>query len=127
IQFAEHPFDLMVGALNLASSDGLRLCSQVRSLDRTRHLPILLMVDPGDEARLLRGLDMGINDYLMRPVDRHELLARVRTQIRRKRYSDYLRNQIRESVELAITDPLTGLHNRRYMERHLKTLLADAT
>jgi two-component system cell cycle response regulator len=70
---------------------------------------------------------MGVNDYLMRPVDRHELLARVKTQIKRKRFSDYLRNQIRESVELSITDPLTGLHNRRYMERHLKTLIADAT
>ncbi len=71
----------------------------------------------------MRGLDMGINDYVMRPVDRHELLARVRTQIRRKRYSDFLRNQLRESVEMSITDPLTGLHNRRYMERHLKTLI----
>ena len=48
---------------------------------------------PGDEARLLRALDMGVNDYLMRPVDRNELLARVRTQIRRKRHSDHLREQ----------------------------------
>jgi len=126
LHVAEHPFDLMVVALNLERSDGLRLCSQVRSLDRTRLLPILVMADPGDEARLLRGLDMGVNDYLMRPVDRHELLARVRTQVRRKRFSDYLRNQIRESVELSVTDPLTGLHNRRYMERHLNTLIADA-
>lgn len=126
LHLADQPFDLLVVALNLEHSDGLRLCSQVRSLDRTRHLPILIMVDPGDEARLLRGLDMGVNDYLMRPVDRHELLARVKTQIRRKRFSDYLRNQIRESVELSITDPLTGLHNRRYMERHLKTLITDA-
>lgn len=126
IHLAEQPFDLLIVALNLEHSDGLRLCSQVRSLDRTRHLPILIMADPGDEARLLRGLDMGINDYLMRPVDRPELLARVKTQIKRKRFSDYLRNQIRESVELSITDPLTGLHNRRYMERHLKTLIADA-
>ena len=126
LHLGHQPFDLVVVALNLEGADGLRFCSQVRSLDRTRHLPILIMVDQGDEVRLLRGLDMGVNDYLMRPVDRHELLARVRTQIRRKRYSDYLRNQIRESVELAITDPLTGLHNRRYMERHLKTLIQDA-
>ena len=123
---ALQPFDLLVVALSLENTDGLRLCSQVRSLDRTRHLPILIMVDGGDEARLLRGLDMGVNDYLMRPVDRHELLARVKTQIRRKRFSDYLRNRIRESVELSVSDPLTGLHNRRYMERHLKTLIQDA-
>jgi two-component system cell cycle response regulator len=62
----------------------------------------------------------------MRPVDRHELLARVRTQIKRKRHSDFLRHRLAESVELAITDPLTGLHNRRYMEGHLKTLVSEA-
>ena len=69
---------------------------------------------------------MGINDYLMRPIDRHELLARVRTQIKRKRHSDFLRHRLAESVELSITDALTGLHNRRYMEGHLRTLVSEA-
>jgi two-component system cell cycle response regulator len=54
------------------------------------------------------------------------MLARIRTQIKRKRHTDYLRNRLEESVELAIIDPLTGLHNRRYMEGHLQTLLAEA-
>ncbi|MGE5267573.1 MAG: PleD family two-component system response regulator [Deltaproteobacteria bacterium] len=126
LKLAEHNFDLLIVSLSLSNADGLRLCSQVRSLDRTRHLPIIILVEPGDEARLLRGMDMGVNDYLMRPVDRHELLARIRTQIKRKRFSDYLRNRLEESVELAITDPLTGLHNRRYMESHLRTLVEDA-
>jgi two-component system cell cycle response regulator len=112
--------------LSLAKADGLRLCSQVRSQDRTRHLPIIILVEPGDEARLLRGLDMGVNDYLMRPIDRNEMLARVRTQIKRKRYSDFLRTRLEESVELAVIDSLTGLHNRRYMETHLKTLVTEA-
>ena len=119
-------YDLMIVSLALTNADGLRLCSQLRSLDRTRHLPLIIMIDIGDEARLLRGLDMGVNDYLTRPVDDNELLARVRTQITRKRYSDILRNRIDESVEMAITDGLTGLHNRRYMETHLNTLVAQA-
>ncbi len=123
---AESNFDLLIVSLNLGGADGLRLCSQVRSLDRTRHLPIIIVADPGDDARLLRALDMGVNDYLMRPIDRHELLARVNTQIKRKRYSEYLRNRLQESVELSIIDPLTGLYNRRYMEGHLKTLIAEA-
>ncbi len=126
IRLAEHNFDLLIVSLSLSNADGLRLCSQVRSLDRTRHLPIIVMVEPGDDARLLRGLDMGVNDYLMRPIDRHEMLARVKTQIKRKLHSDYLRNSLEESVEMSIIDPLTGLHNRRYMESHLKTLLAEA-
>ena len=126
IKLAEHNFDLLVVSLSLNGADGLRLCSQVRSLDRTRHLPIIILVEPGDEARLLRGLDMGVNDYLMRPIDRHEHLARVKTQIKRKRHSDFLRLRLAETVEQSITDGLTGLHNRRYMEGHLKTLVTDA-
>jgi len=126
IKLAEDNFDLVIVSTSLAQADGLRLCSQVRSLDRTRHLPIIILIEPGDDARLLRGLDMGVNDYVMRPVDRPELLARVKTQIKRKRYSDYLRNRLQESVELSITDSLTGLYNRRYMEGHLKTLIAEA-
>jgi two-component system cell cycle response regulator len=119
-------FDLMIVSLSLAHADGLRLCSQVRSLDRTRHLPILMIVEPGEDARMLRGLDMGVNDYIGRPVDPNELLARVRTQIRRKRYTDYLRARLEETVGMAILDPLTDLHNRRYMTSHLKTLFDDA-
>ena len=119
-------YDLLIVSLNLADADGLRLCSQTRALDRARHLPIIVLVPPGDEARLLRALDMGVNDYLTRPLDRNELLARVRTQIKRKRYADHLRGHLEESVELAVTDPLTGLHNRRYMETHLATLAEQA-
>jgi two-component system cell cycle response regulator len=127
LRLTEETFDLLIVSLGLAAADGLRLCSQARSLDHTRYLPIIILVDPNDEARLLRGLDMGINDYLMRPVDCHELVARVKTQIKRKRHSDYLRNRLNESVELAITDPLTGLYNRRYLESRLKALVAEAS
>jgi two-component system cell cycle response regulator len=126
MRVADQPCDLIIVSLNLAAADGLRLCSQVRSLERTRHLPIIVIAQPGEDARLLRALDMGVNDYLTRPVDRNELLARVRTQIKRKGHADYLRDRLEESVELALTDALTGLHNRRYMEAHLAALAAQA-
>ncbi|MBO0742148.1 MAG: response regulator, partial [Hyphomicrobiaceae bacterium] len=101
---ADKPCDLIIVSLNLAAADGLLLCSQLRASERTPHLPIIVIVQPGEDARLLRALDLGVNDYLTRPVDRNELLARVRTQIRRKGHSDYLRERLEESVEL----PLTG-------------------
>jgi len=125
-ELAGSDFDLLIVSLTLADADGLRLCSQTRSMDRTRHLPIIVLVEPGNEARLLRALDMGVNDYVMRPVDQNELLARVRTQVKRKRYSDHLRNRLEESIEASVIDPLTGLHNRRYMETHLSTLVEEA-
>lgn len=122
----DHEFDVAIISLGLAKSDGLRLCSQLRSVERTRHLPLIIMVERGEDARLSRALDMGINDYLIRPIEKHELLARVRTQIKRKRHSDFLRNRIEETVEQAVTDGLTGLHNRRYMEQHLESLVRES-
>jgi two-component system cell cycle response regulator len=126
LKLSRHNFDVLIVSLDMAQADGLRVCSQVRSLDRTRHLPIVVLVEQGDKARLLRALDLGVNDYLIRPLDRLEMLARVKTQIKRKRHMDVLRSQLEESVEQAITDALTGLHNRRYLERHLSALLQQA-
>jgi two-component system cell cycle response regulator len=123
---AENDYDLAIVSLTLAQFDGLRLCSQFRSLDRTRQMPILVIVDPDDNARLLRGLDLGVNDYLVRPVDRNEALARIKTQVRRKRFGDRLRDNMQTTMEMAITDGLTGLHNRRYLERHLSVLVQQA-
>ncbi|HWV43701.1 PleD family two-component system response regulator [Pseudorhodoplanes sp.] len=123
---AEGNYELLVVSLGLENFDGLRLCSQLRSLDRTRNLPILAICEPDETPRLLRGLEIGVNDYLMRPIDGHELQARVRTQIKRKRYTERLRDNVQMSIEAAITDALTGLHNRRYMESHLAKLVEQA-
>jgi len=123
---AEGDYDLVIVSLGLQQHDGLRLCSQIRSLERTRHVPILAVADADGNARLVRGLELGVNDYLMRPIDKNELLARVRTQIRKKRYTERLRDNVQSSIEMAITDALTGLHNRRYMETHLGTLVEQA-
>ena len=119
-------YDLIVVSLGLRGFDALRLCSQLRSLPEGRNVPILVVVSDGDRRKLNQALEMGVNDYLTRPVDKNELIARVRTQLRRKRYADRLRHNVQLSLEMAITDQLTGLHNRRYMGRHLDTLIAGA-
>jgi two-component system cell cycle response regulator len=119
-------FDLIIVSLGLRSFDGLRLCSQLRSLPEVRNVPLLVLVSDGDRRKLTQALEMGVNDYLTRPIDKNELVARVRTQLRKKRYQDRLRHNVQLSLEMAITDQLTGLHNRRYMTRHLDTLIANA-
>ncbi|MEM1139393.1 MAG: PleD family two-component system response regulator [Pseudomonadota bacterium] len=117
-------FDLGIVSLSMADFDGLRFCSQIRSIEQTRSLPLLVLVDEGDTKRLVRGLEMGVNDYLVRPIDKNELMARVRTQLKRKAYADRLRAHLQQSLEMAVTDQLTGLYNRRYMERHLQSLVS---
>jgi two-component system cell cycle response regulator len=124
---AEKDYDLVLVSIGLADFDGLRLCGQLRSLDRTRHTPLLLLADIEDRQRILRGLDLGVNDYVVRPVDPNEITARVRTQVRRKRYADALRSNMMAAMEMAVLDPLTGLNNRRYLESHLSGLLDQAT
>jgi two-component system cell cycle response regulator len=123
---AEGSYELVIVSLGLANFDGLRLCSQIRSLERTRNVPILAVAEPDNNARLVRGLEIGVNDYLMRPIDKNEMLARVRTQIKKKRYTERLRDNVQMSIEMAITDALTGLFNRRYMETHLSALVEQA-
>lgn len=123
---AEGDYDLLIVSLALEHFDALRLCSQVRSLERTRNVPILVVVEVEDNARLLRGLEIGVNDYLVRPIDANELLARVRTQVRKRRYGARLRDNVQMSMELAVTDSLTGLYNRRYMESHVTSLVEQA-
>jgi two-component system cell cycle response regulator len=124
---SEGNYELLIISLGLESFDALRLCSQLRSLDRTRSVPVLAITEPDNSARMLRGLEIGVNDYLMRPIDKNELLARARSQVRKRRYTERLRDNVQISIEMAITDALTGLFNRRYMENHLGTLVEQAT
>jgi two-component system cell cycle response regulator len=123
---AETRYELIIINLDMDNVDGLRLCSQLKSLERTRQTPILIVVAPDDHQRLLRALDMGVNDYLVRPIDKQELLARANTQIKRCRYTDQLRSHVQATMELAVTDPLTGLYNRRYMENQTTALVEHA-
>ncbi|MBU6235428.1 MAG: PleD family two-component system response regulator [Alphaproteobacteria bacterium] len=117
--------DLIIVSINLQKEDGLRLCSHLRSNDRTRGVPILMVGHEEDLAKVARGLEIGANDYILRPLDRNELLARVRTQIRRKRFQERLKTNYEASLSMALTDTLTGLYNRRYLNVHLEKLLAS--
>src|SRR3990170_3369520 len=122
----QNSYDLLIVSLLIGQEDGLRLCSHFRAQEETRRLPILLILDDFDARRLAKALDLGVNDYLIRPIDRNELIARARTQIRRRRYQDRLRENYERSLSLALTDSLTGLHNRRYIERHIEGLIRRA-
>jgi two-component system cell cycle response regulator len=123
---ADGNYDLAIVSLGLENFDALRLCSQMRSLERTRNVPILAITEPDNNPRMMRGLEIGVNDFLERPIDKNELLARARSQVRKRRYTERLRDNVQMSIEMAITDVLTGLFNRRYLESHLATLVEQA-
>jgi two-component system cell cycle response regulator len=116
-------FDLLVVNLSLADEDPLKLVSILRASDATHETPMLLVGVPGEKDRILRGFELGANDWLVQPIDPHELRARARNQIRRKFYQDRLRSDLGTALEMALTDSLTGLYNQRYLRRHLSGLM----
>lgn len=124
-RLASAAYDLVLLDLRLAAEDPLRLASRLRAEEATRDTPLLLLAEPGHRQVLFRGFDLGANDYIIRPLDANELRVRARNQIRRKLYQDRLRADLAYSISLALTDPLTGLHNQRYLRGHLRSLLAS--
>ncbi|MCB9947851.1 MAG: PleD family two-component system response regulator [Rhodospirillaceae bacterium] len=117
-------FDLVVASLMLAEDGGLRLVSRLRCREATRQIPILLVTQEEDIQRVAKGMEIGANDYILKPIDRNELKARARIQIRRKRFQDRLRSNYQRSLSMALTDELTGLFNRHYLGAHLARMIA---
>jgi two-component system cell cycle response regulator len=122
----EGAFDAIIISTFLADMDGLRLASHLKTQEETRNVPILVFVDEDEHHVMLKALEMGINDYLTAPVDKNEMAVRVRTQLRRKRYQDALKSQYQKSVSMALTDGLTGLYNRHYLNVHLGNMVKQS-
>ena len=122
---SQQDFDVLMISLDLENEDGLRLCSHLRSNERSRSVPIVMIAHEEEIQRVAHGLEMGAHDYVVRPIEKNELIARVRTQIRRKRFQERLRSTYEISLSMALTDSLTGLYNRRYLEVHMQKLIEN--
>ena len=123
IRASKGKVDLVIVSLVSDNFDGLRVCASLRFNVESREVPILVIDDPENQARMVRAYDIGVNDTVMRPVEKQELSARVSTQLRRKFYADSLRENFNENLEMVVADPLTGLGNRRYFDRSIEPLI----
>ena len=115
-------FDMVFVSLVLSAGDPLRLCSHLRSNVAKRHVPILVLVEESEPDQITKALELGVNDYIIQPINLSEARARALTQSSYRRYHDELRGALEKSVDMAFTDGLTGLYNRRYVTRHLVSL-----
>jgi two-component system cell cycle response regulator len=110
----------------MEGGDGLRLVSALRARPETRQSAVILVVEQGDVQAAAKGLDLGASDYIEAPFDVNELTVRIRSQLRRKRYSDRLRTNVRNGLKMAVIDPLTGIYNRRYASQHMLRVMERA-
>lgn len=118
--------DVIIISTLMSDMDGLRLASQIKSHEELRHVPLMVFIDDDDTRVMLKALEMGINDYMTIPVDKNEMIVRVRTQIRRKKYQEALKSHYQRSISMAVTDALTGLYNRHYLNTHLGNMVKQS-
>ncbi|MCL4675717.1 MAG: diguanylate cyclase, partial [Pararhodobacter sp.] len=119
--------DIYLVAANLGvQGSGLRLISDLRSRVQSRHAAIALVLPEVEPEAAAMALDVGANDLLTLPLDPQETALRVTLHIQRKRRADQLRRSVNKGLRLAITDPLTGLYNRRYAMAHLDRIATKA-
>lgn len=119
-------YALAVVSLNMQGYDGLRVCSTIRSSEAFRRVCLIAAGEDTDSVKLVKALDLGVNDFIQRPFDFNEFVARVKTQIKRYSYAEKLRKHVENSVEYAVVDAMTGLYNRRYLNMHLDSLCQKA-
>lgn len=114
--------DIALVIINMQSTnyDGLRLFSVLRSKHVIRNIPILMLIDEDNTSDLIKGMEIGINDYLTIPINSEELIARARLQIKKKKYHDALYNSVINNMEMATVDQLTKCYNRFYFDMHIK-------
>jgi diguanylate cyclase (GGDEF)-like protein len=120
---SEYEPDLILLAVELPASSGLELCGELRASDPRRHYPVLLLGDDGEEQSVARGLLAGADDFMSHPIRPVELRARIRVQLRNKRFYDALerlrdeRDSLRRDAQI---DPLTNVLNRRSLEQTVR-------
>jgi diguanylate cyclase (GGDEF)-like protein len=122
----QHRPDVVVTDWQMPVMDGLTLCRILKGTDETRLTYVVMLSSRGETESKVAGLETGADDYIVKPVDPVELVARVRVGLRLNRALTELaaKNEILE--KLALTDPLTGLANRRAFEEALGAELARA-
>ena len=118
--------DLVICNLEMPRLDGIRFLQLVNAQPQLRETPVIIVTSNAERKLKLLGLEHGASDYLTKPVDEDELVARVKIQLKIKKLQDELRAAKNHFKELSDTDPLTGLYNRRFFSEILESELQRA-
>jgi len=119
--------DMLISDVVMSPLDGYKLTATVKRQPRYKSLPVILLTSETGTGNKVKGLDLGANDYVTKPFDPGELVARVKNLLRIKELQQEVEEKNAQLAELnqrlesmAITDDLTALYNRRYFMERLK-------
>ncbi|HET6420752.1 MAG TPA: diguanylate cyclase [Geobacteraceae bacterium] len=115
-----HKIDLILCDVDMPMMDGFKFISLVQSREDLRDVPIILLTGKEDRDSKIRGLEQGASDYITKPFDAGELVARVKVHLKIKTLQDQLKQANELLLAISHTDHLTGLYNRRYLEETLE-------
>jgi two-component system cell cycle response regulator len=121
----EDPSVLLM-AREMEGLDGMAVLDALRADGRTADMPVVFVTGHTDARDLAEGLERGAHDYVRKPVDPVELVARIRTALRLRALHDELARRNAELEQLARTDVLTALANRRHADDVLRSTIASA-
>jgi two-component system, cell cycle response regulator len=117
---ATTPIDFVLCDLMMPNMDGFQFLSAVKKKEEFQHIPVVILSDRGDSQMKVKGLGIGARDYITKPFDPAELVARIMVQLNIKSLQDEMRKTNELLKELSITDHLTHLYNRRYLMDELE-------
>jgi two-component system cell cycle response regulator len=112
--------DLVLLDVMLPGMSGFDLCRRLKTDPDHQDIQVVLITCLDDLESRIKGVELGADDFLVKPVDSRELTARVKVLLEKKHYIDKLRSDYAEALNSAINDGLTGLYNRTYFMRFLE-------
>ena len=121
----QHP-DVVLLDIEMPVMDGYETVQALKADPRTAGIPVVFLTGRVGSGDVVRALKLGGHDYLRKPPEPAELLARVNAALRVKVLQDELRRRVDELDRVSRIDHLTGLHNRRHIEEHLQMLMSGA-
>ncbi len=115
-----HNPDLILLDVMLPRMNGFDVLKQLKTIPAVANIPVIFVTVQAATDNKVVGLKLGGNDYITKPFDIEELLARVESVLRIKHEHKNLNTLNQRLAELSVTDPLTGLYNRRFLQERLK-------
>jgi len=111
--------DLVLLDILLPGINGFQVVERLREMECGKNLQIVALTNLRDMESKIKGIELGVDDYLVKPINKHELRIRIRSLVKKKGYLDSLKSEHASANHTAITDKLTGLYNRAYFEHYI--------